>query len=68
MDAKSRRPKDREGAISALNAAIEAMNVAEGLSTITPTKDVFGSVGVTLTMLRVGSCWFVLIDYKLKYA
>jgi len=67
MDAKSRRPKDREGAISALNAAIEAMNLAEGLSTITPAKEVFGSLGVTLTILRVSSCWFVLIDCKLEY-
>jgi len=67
MNTKSRRPKDREGVISALNAAIEAMNLTEGLSTITPVKEVFDSVGVTLTMLRVGSCWFVLIDYRLKY-
>jgi len=66
MDKESRRPNDREGAISALNAAIEAMNLAEGLSTISPVKDVVGSVSITLTMIRVGSCWFVLIDCRLK--
>jgi len=48
MDTKSQRPKDRED-------AIEAMNLAKGLSTITPVKVVFGSVSVTLTTLRVGS-------------
>ena len=67
MDTKSQQPKDREGTTSALNAAIEAINIAKGLSTITPANDVFDSVGVTLTMLRVGSCWFVLIDCRLKY-
>jgi len=55
MDTKSQRPKDREDAISALNAVIEAMNFAKGLSTLTPVKIVFGSVSVTLTTLRVGS-------------
>jgi len=50
-----------------LSAAIETVNLAKGLSTITPVKDVFGSVGITLTMLRVGSCWFVFIDCRLKY-
>jgi len=54
MEAKSRRPKDQGGAISALNAAIEAMNLAKELSSITPAKAVFGSVSVILTMTRVG--------------
>jgi len=67
MDVESRRPKDREGATSALSAAIETVNLAKGLSNITPVKDVFDSVGITLTMLRVGSCWFVFIDCRLKY-
>jgi len=66
MDTKSQRPKDREGAILALNAAIKAMDIAKGLSTITPVKEVFGPVSVTLTMLRVSSCWFLLIDRRLK--
>ena len=39
MDAKLQQPKEREGA-----AAIEALNLAEKVSRITPTKVVFGSV------------------------
>jgi len=54
MDAKPQRPKELEGTIPALNAAIEAMNLAKELSTIKQAKDIFGSVSVTLTMLRVG--------------
>jgi len=41
MDMKSRRPKDREDAISSLKAAIEATNLAKGLPTITSTEDFF---------------------------
>jgi hypothetical protein len=50
MEAESQRPNEREGTISALNAAIEAMNLAKELSSITPAKAVFGSVSVILTM------------------
>ena len=57
MEAGSQQPKGREAAISALNAAIEAMNHAEKTSTITPAKTVFGSVGTLLTLIRV---WFLL--------
>ena len=53
MEAESQRPKGREGAISALNMAIEAMNLAKELSSITPAKAVFGSVSVILTMIKV---------------
>jgi len=58
MEAESQRPKGREGAISALNVAIEAVNLAKEISSITPAKAVFGSVGVVLTMTRVN---FLLI-------
>jgi len=54
MEAKYRRPKEQEGAISVLNAAIEAMNLAKEISSITPANAVFGSVSVILTMTRVG--------------
>ena len=71
MDTKSQRPwarlKERESSLSALNVAIEATDLAKELSSITPAKDIFDSVSVTLTMLRVRSCQFVLLtDYKLK--
>ena len=62
MDTESQRPKpEREGALPALNAAIEAMDLAKELSTVTPATDIFRSVSVTLTMLRVSSfslCWW----------
>ena len=53
MKPESQRPKGREGAISALNIAIEALNLAKELSSITPAKAVFGSVSVILTMIKV---------------
>ena len=52
MDPKSQRRRD--GALSSLNVAIEAVNLAKDISSITPAKAVFGSVGVILTMIRVG--------------
>jgi len=53
MEAKSQRPNEREGAISALNMAVEDLNVAEKASSIPPTKAVFGSVIVLLALIRV---------------
>ena len=53
MDADSRRQKRREGALSLLNMTIDVMNLAREVSSVTPAKAVFGSVGVLLTMIRV---------------
>jgi len=53
MEAESQQPTGREAAISALNAAVEAMNLVEKNSTITPAKTVFGSVSTLLTLVRV---------------
>jgi len=53
MDAKTQRPKDREGAISALNAAVEVLNIIKEVASVTPAKAAFGSVSVLLTMIRV---------------
>jgi len=61
METESQRPKEREGAISALNVAIETMNLAKEVSSITPAKAVFGSVSVVLTMTRV-SFLLVCVD------
>ena len=55
MTTKSRRPEGREGAASLLNAAIEATNLAEKLSSITPAQAVFGTVGALLTIIKVCS-------------
>ena len=58
MATKSQRPKGREGALSLLNAAIEAINFAKEASSITPAHAAFGAAGVLLTMIRVRSLLF----------
>ena len=58
MEAKSQRPKGRDGTISALNIAIETLNLAKEVSSITPAKAVFGSVSVILTMIKVSLLFF----------
>ena len=45
--------KHRDSILSTLNVAIEAMNLAKEISSITPAKGVFGSVSALLTMIRV---------------
>jgi len=59
MEVKSQRPKGREGAMSALNTAVEALNLAKELSSIAPTKALFGSVSIILVIIRVG---FLLVS------
>lgn len=53
MEAESPQPKGRESIIAALNAAIEAMKLAEKISSIAPAKTVFSSVNVLLTQIMV---------------
>ena len=53
METKSQRPKEREGVVSTLNAAIDALNLAKELSSVTPAKAVFGSVSIVLAMIKV---------------
>jgi len=53
MEAKSQRPNEQEGAISALNTAIEDLNLAENVSSIPQAKAVFGSVIILLALIRV---------------
>lgn len=59
MDVGSQRPegRDRED-ILALNAAMEALNLVENISGITPAKVVFSSVNTLLTTIRVCSPLF----------
>ena len=66
MEVESQRPKEREGAISALNLAIEALNLAKELASITPAKAAFGSVGVLLVMIKVSFLLFLLIGCRPK--
>jgi hypothetical protein len=51
MDPGSQRRRD--GVLSSLNVAIEAMNLAKEVSSMTPAKAVFGSVSILLTMVQV---------------
>jgi hypothetical protein len=51
METRSRRRQDVT--ISSLNMAIEAMNLAKEVSSMTPAKAVFGSVSIILTVIRV---------------
>jgi len=60
METKPQRPEGKDGILSALNIAIEAMNLAKEISSITPAKAVFGSVSVLLAMVRV--CFLVSYD------
>jgi hypothetical protein len=60
MDARTQRPKGRDEDLSMLNVAIEALSLAKEISSITPAKAAFGSVGVLLTMIRV--CFLPRVD------
>ena len=53
MDPKDQLPKGRDGVLTALNVAIEGLNLAKEISSITPAKAVFGSASVLLAMIRV---------------
>jgi len=46
-----------DNVVSSLDVAIEALNLAEKISSITPAKAAFGSVGALLTMIRVRFCY-----------
>ena len=53
MAAKSQRPNGQNGALSSLNVAIDILNLAKEVSSITPAKAAFGSVSILLTMIKV---------------
>jgi hypothetical protein len=55
MDPISQRPKGRDGVLSALNVAIEGLNLAKEISSVTPAKALFGSASALLVMIRVSS-------------
>jgi len=64
MEVESQQPKGREGAISALDTVIEALDLAREVSSIVPVEAVFGSASVTLVMIRLSFlpvfCWSIL--------
>jgi len=64
MTDNSQRPKGRDGVLSLLNVAIDGLDLAKEVSSITPAKAVFGSVAILLTMIRVS--FLLLCDRMLQ--
>ena len=54
------KPQRKKGskAITALNTAIDGLNIAKEATSTTPVNPVFGSVALLLTMIRVSSLSF----------
>ena len=63
MDTSSRRPKEHDGILSALGAAIDVLTATRDCCSIPPAGVVFGSVIALLTMIRVR--FFLFRDDKL---
>ena len=55
MADKSQRQRERDGVLSSLNMAIDALNRAKEATSMTPAKAAFTSAGTLLTMIRVSS-------------
>lgn len=53
MATKSQRQRGSNGTLTSLNFAIEGINLAKEISSITPAKAVFDLVSFLLTMIRV---------------
>ena len=53
MDANLQQQKRQDNTLSLLGVAIDAMDLAKEVSSVTPAKAVFGSVSIILTMIRV---------------
>ena len=47
------KSKRRDRVLSSLDMAIDGLNLAKELSSITPAKAVFGTVSILLTMIKV---------------
>jgi hypothetical protein len=55
MTANPEQSKGRDGALSTLNMAIEGVDLAGDILSITPARGVFGSASALLAMIRVRS-------------
>ena len=53
MTPKSQRTKGRDGVLSSLNMAIDALSRAKEVSSVTPAKVAFGSASNLLALVRV---------------
>ena len=58
MGDKSQRLKGRDSVLSSLNEAIDGLNLAKELSSITLATAVFDTVSVLLTVIRVSFLLF----------
>ena len=58
MDPKSQRPKRRDTTLSSLNTAIEAVNIAKDILSMTPATAALSTVSVILAAIRVGFLLF----------
>ena len=67
MAGKSQRPQGNDGVFSPLNMAIDTLNLAKVATNVTPAKAAFTSASVLLTMIRVGSFRFMLVNRRLTY-
>ena len=54
MKAKSQQPKGHGRILSALNVAIEGLNLMKELSSPTPAYAIIGTITILLIMMRVG--------------
>lgn len=63
MKAESQHPKGREGAIAALNEAIEGLNLVK-VSCVAPAKIIIDSFSILLTLIRV--CFPSFCQYLLQ--
>lgn len=54
MESGSKLPKERDGALPSLTAAIDTLGLARDTTVTKPAKDAFVSAGVLLTTIRVG--------------
>jgi len=61
MDAEIQPSKRRDNVISSLNTAIDVLNIAKEVSSITPAKAVFGSVSALIVMIKVRSLHFYVL-------
>ena len=64
MPDKPQPPKGQGGVLSSLNMAIDGLNLAKEVASVTPAKAVFGSVSILLTMIRVS--FLLFRDEKLQ--
>ena len=59
------KTRGRNDVISSLNVAIDALNLAKEVTTVTSAKAAFTSAGVLLAMIRVGSFRSESVDCRL---